>query len=113
MIRVFLVLLALSTPVAAEPPADPKLMPFHEVVKILADRFTGRLLAARLDAPTPFEFTLGANAVHEITLLSPQRNIILIRMDAVTGKVLDIRGRGLTEARKPDKPSRPGKAEKD
>ena len=99
MIRAALLLLALASPLAAEPAGRDALMPLHEAVKIVAQRFDGRLLAARVDKPRPYEFALGAEAVQQLTLLSPQGNILLIRLDGVTGKVLEVRGRGLTAAR--------------
>ncbi|NHF72611.1 PepSY domain-containing protein [Paracoccus xiamenensis] len=100
MIRIALLLLALAPPALAQPARPQPLMPLHEAVKIVAGRFDGRLLAARLDQPRPYEFALGAEVVQEMTLLSPQGNILLFRLDAVTGKVLEVRGRGLTKARK-------------
>lgn len=99
MIRAALLLLALASPLAAQPPGGETLMPLHEVMKIVAQRFDGRLLAARVDKPRPYEFALGAEVVQQLTLLSPQGNILLIRLDGVTGKVLEVRGRGLTAAR--------------
>lgn len=99
MIRAALLLLALASPLAAQPPGGEALMPLHEAVKTVAQRFDGRLLAARVDKPRPYEFALGAEVVQQLTLLSPQGNILLIRLDGVTGKVLEVRGRGLTAAR--------------
>lgn len=101
MIRVLLIFLALATAVAADPPLPPpQPLAFHDLVKHLAQRYDGRILAARVDAPTPFEFAAGTDQVQEITLLSPQHNIILIRMDARSGRILDVRGRGLAQARR-------------
>ena len=99
MIRAALLLLALASPLAAQPAGRDALMPLHEAVKIVAQRFDGRLLAARVDRPRPFEFALGAEVVQELTLLSPQGNVLLIRLDGITGRVLEVRGRGLTDAR--------------
>ncbi|MBA4489653.1 hypothetical protein [Paracoccus sp. S1E-3] len=99
MFRITVLLLAFATPLAAEPARPAPLMPFYALVKIVAQRFDGRLLAARLDAPRPYEFALGAEVVQQLTLLSPQGNVLLIRLDGVTGRVLDVRGRGLTAAR--------------
>ncbi|WBU57753.1 PepSY domain-containing protein [Paracoccus sediminicola] len=101
MLRIVLTWLALSLPLAAEPPRQPLPLPLHDVVTIIAARYEGRLLAARLDPPDPFEYALGTDLVHELTLISPQRNVIRIRLDAMTGRVLDVRGRGLIAARVP------------
>ena len=102
MIRAAIVFLMISSaPAAAAPAGSPDLLPLHEVVKIVAGRFQGRLLGARIDSPEPFEFVSGTDIVQELKLLSPQGNIIVIRLDGMTGRVLDARGRGLTEARAP------------
>ncbi|WBU65230.1 PepSY domain-containing protein [Paracoccus aerodenitrificans] len=102
MIRVALICLALCTPLTAEPVKLAELMPFPKIVMIVKERFHGRLLGARLDSPKAFEFASGVHAVHELTLLSPQNNVIRIRLDAETGRILDVRGRGLTAARHHD-----------
>lgn len=102
MIRIALVFLLIPFMCLAEEPKAPDLLPLHEVVKIVGGRFEGRLLAARVDEPEPFEFALGTDVVQELLLLSKQGNILKIRLDGVTGRVLDIRGRGLNEARVQD-----------
>lgn len=101
MFRAALVFLLIPAALMADPPAVPKLLPLHEVVKIVSDRFKGRLLAARIDQPEPYEFALGADSIQELVLLSPQGNIIRLRLDGATGRILDVRGRGLTQARTP------------
>ncbi|MDO5642862.1 MAG: hypothetical protein Q4G26_10835 [Paracoccus sp. (in: a-proteobacteria)] len=103
MIRAALVFLMIPLSGMAAPPALPGLMPLHEAVSIVNARFQGRLMAARIDAPEPYEFALGAETVQELVMLTPQGNILIIRLDAVTGKVLDVRGRGLGTARVPQK----------
>lgn len=101
MLRTALVFLLIPCILMADPGPEPKPLPLHEVVKIVGERFQGRLLGARIDRPEPYEFALGADSIHELVLLSPQGNIIRLRLDAVTGRVLDVRGRGLTAARVP------------
>lgn len=107
MLRIALVLLILGLPAAAAPARPAAVLPLDEIVRIVTERYQGRLLAARFDAPQPFEFALGADLIHELTLISPQGNIILIRLDAVSGRVLDVRGRDLIAARRPAAPSTP------
>lgn len=99
MIRSALVFLLFPIALMADQPAVSKLLPLHEAVKIVAERFEGRLLAARIDQPEPYEFARGVNIVHELVLLSSQGNVLRARLDGETGRVLDIRGRGLTQAR--------------
>ena len=99
MFRAALVFLLIPFMCLADEPPAPDLLPLHEVVKIVGERFEGRLLAARIDEPEPFEFALGTDVVQELVLLSKQGNILKIRLDGVSGRVLDIRGRGLGDAR--------------
>ncbi|MFV0293043.1 MAG: PepSY domain-containing protein [Paracoccus sp. (in: a-proteobacteria)] len=106
MIRIVLILLALSSPLFAGPVEKTGLLPFYEIVKIVGQRFEGRALAARLDTPTPMEYALGANLVQELMLMTAQNNILKLRLNAETGQVLEVRGRGLTEARRPAKENR-------
>lgn len=103
MIRAALVFLLIPFAAISAPAKTPELLPLHEVVKIVGERFRGRLLAARIDSPDPYEFALGADVIQELVLLSAQGNIIRIRLDGETGRILDIRGRGLSEARVPPK----------
>ena len=101
MIRAALIFLLIPIAGLCAPAKQPDLLPLHEVVKIVGERFQGRLLAARVDSPQPYEFALGSDSIHELVLLSKQRNIIIIRLDSETGRVLDVRGRGLNAARVP------------
>lgn len=98
MIQVSLIFLFFSNASLAYQPVVPGPIPFHEVVKIVLGRVQGRLLAANEDLPDSLEFTLGTNMVQELRILSPQGNIIIVRVDDTTGRILDIRGRGLTAA---------------
>lgn len=101
MFRAALVFLLIPFALLADPVTMPEALPLHEVVKIVTERFQGRLLAARFDRPQPYEFALGADSIQELVLLSPQGNILRLRLDAETGRILDVRGRGLTQARVP------------
>ncbi|WBU61160.1 hypothetical protein [Paracoccus albus] len=101
MIRAALILLLIPIAALCAPAKPPELLPLHEVVKIVGERFQGRLLAARVDSPAPYEFALGSDSIQELVLLSKQGNIIIIRLDGETGRILDVRGRGLNAARVP------------
>lgn len=105
MLRPLVILLSLALPAAAEHPPGPPLLPFHEVMRLVADRYRGRVLAARLDRAEPLEYAMGVDLVQELTLLTPARNIIRIRLDAVTGQVLKLRGRGIVDAHRPASPA--------
>ncbi|WP_374303195.1 PepSY domain-containing protein [Paracoccus sp. (in: a-proteobacteria)] len=49
----------------------------------------------------PAERDLGAELVYQFRLLTPQRNLLDIRIDARTGRFLSVAGRGQLAARKP------------
>ncbi|MFV0409615.1 MAG: hypothetical protein ACK5LJ_07945 [Paracoccus sp. (in: a-proteobacteria)] len=100
MIRIVLVLLAFSSATLAQPAGPGNLLPLHELVKIANDRFEARILAAKINSPEPFEYALGTDVVQELVLLTPQGDMILMRLDGETGRVLDIRGRDLGKARR-------------
>lgn len=74
--------------------------PFHELAESVTDRYRGRLIGAQMAPPTPHERMLGAALVYEFRLLTPQRNLLLIRLDARSGRFLEIAGRGQTAARR-------------
>ncbi|WP_158247993.1 PepSY domain-containing protein [Paracoccus sp. SY] len=76
-------------------------LPFHEIAASVADRYEGRLLAADTRAPMPHERDLGAELVYQFRLLTPQGNLMDIRIDARSGRFLSVSGRGQLEARKP------------
>lgn len=75
-------------------------LPFHDLAERVHDRYRGRLIGAAAVRPTPDERRLGAALVYEFRLLTPRRNLLKIRMDARTGRFLDVAGRGQTEARR-------------
>ena len=98
--------LAAAPPATAQdfPPAplagDFRPLPLHEAADIVADRYRGRLIAARLVPPNPHEQGLGVDLVREMRLLTPQGNLLAIRLDARDGRFLEVAGIGQTEARK-------------
>lgn len=77
-----------------------RIIPLHEAAELATDRFRGRLIAARLRPPRPEERERGVDLVHELRLLTPGRDVLLIRLDARTGAFLEVRGAGLAEARR-------------
>jgi len=76
------------------------IIPLHEAAELATERFRGRLIAARLRPPRPEERERGVDLVHELRLLTPGRDVLLIRLDARTGAFLEVRGAGLAEARR-------------
>lgn len=73
-------------------------LPFHDLAGRVQDRYQGRLIGAGAVRPTPHERRLGAALVYEFRLLTPRRNLLKIRMDARTGRFLEVSGRGQIEA---------------
>lgn len=100
--RLLLILLLPAAPLAAQQPlpgdiaaaTDVRALPFHLIAERVAERYAGRMVAARSDSPRPLEHALGARLVYEFRLVTPQRNLLIIRVDAGSGRFLDISGRG-------------------
>lgn len=80
--------------------SDRAVLPLKQAVRIVAQRFRGRVIAARITTPTPPERARGVLLVHEIRLLTPARDVLLVRLDAQTGAFLEVAGSGLTAARR-------------
>ncbi|WP_157935844.1 PepSY domain-containing protein [Paracoccus zhejiangensis] len=75
-------------------------LPLHEAMRIVGERYQGRLIAARLAQPNAHERGLGVELVEELRLLTPARNLLKIRLDARDGRFLEVAGRGQIEALK-------------
>lgn len=75
-------------------------LPLHEIAESVSARYRGRIIAADIRPPHPFERQLGAELIYEIRLITPQNNLLNIRLDARTGRFMEIAGRGQIEARK-------------
>lgn len=76
------------------------ILPLHRAAEIVSQRFRGRLIAARLVPPRPEERARGVALVHELRLLTPDRDVLLIWLDARSGAFLEVAGTGLTKARR-------------
>lgn len=91
---------------AAQAEGDPwaegfRPLPLHQLAERVSGRYAGRLVAAETRPPTPSERDLGAELVYEFRLVTPDRNILNIRLDARTGRFLDVAGQGQLQARRP------------
>jgi len=104
-----ILVLALMAPLAAlpqpAPPPDPwatsfQPQPFHRMAEAVTARYQGRLVAAETRPPLPHERAAGVELIYEFRLVTPQRNILNIRVDARTGRFLEVAGRGQLEARR-------------
>ncbi|TGN67310.1 hypothetical protein E4L95_05515 [Paracoccus liaowanqingii] len=105
-----LMVLVLAAPAAAQPAPPPdavdpwatsfRPIPFHQIAEAVTTRYAGRLLAAETRPPSPPERAMGAELVYEFRLLTPERNRLNIRVDARTGRFLEVAGRGQLQARR-------------
>lgn len=75
-------------------------LPFHQIAEAAVARYQGRIIGAETRPPQPQERDLGAELVYEFRLLTPARNLLVIRMDARDGRFLDVAGRGQIDARR-------------
>lgn len=90
-----------SGPFADVPlPPSFEVLPLSTAARLVEERFSGKLIAARLAPPTPREWRQGVQLVHELRLLTPKRDVLAIRLDARNGRFLEAAGMGLAEARK-------------
>lgn len=100
-ILIALVLLLCALPLRAEhADADFRPLPLHEAARLVGERYHGRLIGARLTPPTPHERGLGVELTLELRLLTPARNLLVIRLDARDGRFLEVAGVGQIEALK-------------
>ena len=105
-----LAVLILSLALAASPalagPADQEraraameageIMPLSAILGKVDQKFTGRVLQVNLT-----DLDEGLNGwIYAITLLSPQDNVLVVKVDAGTGVILSVTGHGIEEARK-------------
>ncbi|QJD15635.1 PepSY domain-containing protein [Paracoccus sanguinis] len=82
------------------------LLPRHKAVRRAQARFDGRVLAIDLVPARPAERAQGTNLIYRLRLLTPARAVLDIRMDAVSGRFVEVAGTDLTAARQKPKPSR-------
>lgn len=73
-------------------------LPFHDLARLVSERYEGRLVGAEMRRPTPHERDLSVALVYEFRLLTPGRNLLNIRLDARTGRFLEVAGRGQLQA---------------
>lgn len=72
-----------------------EVMPMHRAARLAARRFEGKVLDIALLPQRDDDSPL----VYRIRILTPRRDVVDIRMDAVTGRFLEVRGADLGAAR--------------
>lgn len=92
----------------AGPMAD--LLPMHRAVQLATRRFDGKPLDIALVAPTAEDSAAGAVLVYRLRMLTRSRDVVEIRMDALDGRFLELRGADLGKVRRAPKPGpKPGR----
>ena len=76
-------------------------IPMHLAVLRAQDRFIGRVLDIAPRPATPAESEAGIALVYRLRMVTPRRDVLDIRMDARTGRFVDVRGPDLAAARRP------------
>lgn len=71
-------------------------LPMHQAVRLAAQRFHGKPLDITLVAPRPDEAAAGVLLVYRIRMLTRSSDVLDIRMDAVSGRFLELSGADLT-----------------
>lgn len=73
-----------------------EIRPLSEILVAVDKKFNGRVIEVKLT-----DLDEGLNGwIYAITLLSPQDNVLLLKVDAGTAVVLKVEGHGIEEARK-------------
>jgi uncharacterized membrane protein YkoI len=73
-----------------------EIMALREILLAVEDEFEGRVIEVKL---TDLEAGLHG-WVYDVTLLTPQNNVLRVRVDAGTAVILQVEGQGVEEARK-------------
>jgi uncharacterized membrane protein YkoI len=81
-----------SAPVLAQAPA----IDIMTAIETATERFEGRVIAADLGEGRDGE----PDAVYALRLLTESGDVIEIRIDAAEGRIIEVNGRGLVDARK-------------
>jgi uncharacterized membrane protein YkoI len=74
-------------------------LPLRQIVRMVTARYAGRPVAIDMQLPTDSETASGTQLVYQVRLLTPDRNLLDIRLDARDGRFLQVSGRGQLQAR--------------
>lgn len=80
-----------------------EVLPLHKAVRRAARRFDGRVLDIVLAPATAQERGAGVQIVYRIRMLTSARDVLDIRMDALDGRFIEVRGADLGTARRTEK----------
>lgn len=73
------------------------LLPITSAMDVVKARFAGQIIAAELQPGRPEDMT---DIVYAFRLLTERGDVLALRVDAVTGDILEVDGRGLVDARR-------------
>lgn len=85
-----------------------EVIPMHKAVREAGRRFNGRVLEIALTVPSPDERSQGIALIYQMRLLTQRRDVVDIRMDALTGRFIEVSGADLVEARRKGKSEKKG-----
>ena len=94
------------TVMAPPPEAGPAVVlrdggiPMHVAVLRAQERFAGRVLDIAAAPPTPSEQAAGIALVYRLRMVTPRHDVLDIRMDARSGRFVEVRGADLGAARR-------------
>lgn len=73
-----------------------QIMPLHQILAEVEQQFDGRVIEVRLT-----DLDAGLQGwIYAITLLTPQNNVLVLKVDAGTAVLLQVQGQGIEAARK-------------
>lgn len=75
-------------------------LPMHRAVRLARGRFDGRVLDIGLYPASDAEAQSGVQLIYRLRMVTPARDVLDIRMDALTGRFVEISGADLGAARK-------------
>ncbi|KKB08049.1 PepSY domain-containing protein [Devosia chinhatensis] len=81
----------------AEESAQDALLPITGAMAAVTARFDGQIVAAELQPGRPEDMT---DIVYAFRLLTARGDILALRVDAMSGQILEVDGRGLVDARR-------------
>lgn len=77
-----------------------EVLPMHKAVRLATRRFAARVLDIALEPAIPAEQAAGVDLVYRLRMVTHSRDVLDIRMDALSGRFIDVRGADLSAARR-------------
>ncbi|MBV0893226.1 hypothetical protein KTN05_15540 [Paracoccus sp. Z118] len=82
-----------------------RVVPLRSALNAANGRYRGRVIAAELAPPRPAEAAKGVQLVYALRMLTPEHDLLLIRLDARDASFLDVAGNDLGRARRAPAPA--------